>query len=246
MPGTEHFDQAAATWDLAERRVALAHAVVEAIATRVPLSTELTVLDFGCGTGLVTLDLGPRVGSITGADTSLGMLKTLEGKAKAQGTPVRLISLDTEESDELGDPYGLIVSSMTLHHIADVSALFHQFVQHLRPGGQIALADLDEEDGSFHDPAVSIHHRGFSRIQIQTWLKSAGFQEIHLETATVTHKGGKDYPVFLATARRDSRTGHPVTRFPIAGETTGLGSGVGGESTGSGLIVDSSNCLLEY
>jgi len=202
MPGTEHFDQAAATWDLADRRVALAHAVAEAISTRVPLSRELTVLDFGCGTGLVTLELAPKVGSITGADTSPGMVKTLAEKAEVQGTPIRILPLGDTEAGNLGGPYDLIVSSMTLHHVADVATLFHQFTQHLRPGGQVALADLDEEDGSFHDATVSIHHQGFSRDQIQIWLKEAGFQEIKVETATVTQKEGKNYPVFLASARR--------------------------------------------
>ena len=91
---------------------------------------------------------------------------------------------------------------MTLHHVADVPALFRQFARHLRPGGQVALADLDEEDGSFHETAVGIHHCGFSREQIKAWLEDSGFQEIHLETATVIRKEGKDYPVFLATARR--------------------------------------------
>ena len=79
MSGSEHFDQAAATWDLADRRVALAHAVAQAIAARVPLAKKQSVLDFGCGTGLVTLELWSRVGSITGADTSPGMLMTLAG-----------------------------------------------------------------------------------------------------------------------------------------------------------------------
>lgn len=202
MAGTEHFDQAAATWDLADRRVVLAREVTKAITSRVSLSQNQAVLDFGCGTGLVTLELGPKVGFITGADTSPGMLKTLAGKAEAQGIPVHLLPLDTSGDGDLGGPYDLIVSSMTLHHIADVPALFHRFVKHLSPGGQVALADLDEEDGSFHEETVSIHHRGFARAQIQAWLKGAGFQEIHLETATVTQKEGKDYPVFLATARR--------------------------------------------
>ena len=198
----QYFDQAAATWDYEERRVTLAHAVVEAIASRVALSKEQDVLDFGCGTGLVTLELASRVRSITGADTSPGMLKTLKEKATHQGVTVPLISLDTEKAGSLGGPYDLIVSSMTLHHIAEVPALFAQFMQHLHPGGQIALADLDEEDGDFHDATMSIHHQGFPREQIRTWLQDAGFQEVQLETATVTKKNGKDYPVFLATARK--------------------------------------------
>ena len=202
MTGTEHFDQAAATWDLANRRVLLAHAVVKAIADRVNLSKDQAVLDFGCGTGLVALELASRVGSMTGADTSPGMLETLADKAKAQSIPVQLLSLDTSGGGDLGGPYNLIVSSITLHHIAEVPALFRRFVEHLSPGGQVALADLDEEDGSFHDETVSIHHRGFAREKIQGWLEEAGFKGIHLDTATVTQKDGKNYSVFLATAQR--------------------------------------------
>jgi len=91
---------------------------------------------------------------------------------------------------------------MTLHHIADVPALFHEFRRHLRPGGRVALADLDEEDGSFHGDPTGVHHRGFSRQQIQAWLETAGFHGIQLETAVVARKEGKDFPVFLATAVR--------------------------------------------
>ena len=202
MSGTEHFDQAAATWDLADRRVLLAHAVAEAISLRVPLSRELNALDFGCGTGLVTLELAPKLGSISGADTSPGMLKTLAGKSEIQGIPVRLMPLDPAGNGELGGPYDLIVSSMTMHHVADVPALFRRFAHHLNPDGQVALADLDEEDGTFHEDKTGVHHNGFLREQIQSWLAEAGFREIQLETAAVTAKESRDYSIFLATARR--------------------------------------------
>jgi len=202
MSATERFDKAASTWDLVDRRVLIARGVTSAIAGQIPLSKELSVLDFGCGTGLVTLALGPLVGSMTGADTSKGMLDTLAEKAKSAGIPVHLRQLDVDGSADLGGTYDLIVSSMTLHHVADVPALFQQFEHALAPGGHVALADLDKEDGSFHEDTTGVHHHGFERGQIEAWLAEAGFQEIHLETATVTSKEGKDYPVFLATARR--------------------------------------------
>ena len=203
MKDTGHFDQAAGAWDLEARRVALAQGVAGAIQERIPLSRAMDVLDFGCGTGLVTLALGPLVGSITGADTSAGMLKVLAEKALASGVPVALRVLDGSGGLALGGPYHLIASSMTLHHVADVPGLFQQFAAHLLPGGQVALADLDAEDGSFHDGVPGVHHLGFRREQVMAWLEAAGFQDIRLATAVVTSKGGKDYPVFLATGRKD-------------------------------------------
>ena len=205
MAGTEHFDQAASTWDQVDRRVQLAQSVVEAIAARIPLAKGLSVLDFGCGTGLVTLALAGRVGTMAGADTSPGMLQELAAKARAAGIPVQLQPLAEEGSGPLGGPYDLVVSSMTLHHVEDVPGLMKRLARHLGPGGQVALADLDAEDGSFHEAGVEIHHRGFSRERIQGWLEEAGLEDIRLETAAVTRKEGRDYPVFLATARRPGR-----------------------------------------
>lgn len=199
---THRFDQAAATWDLEGMRVALARGVAEAIAAGVTLSRDMAVLDFGCGTGLVSLDLAPQVGSITGADTSTGMLQILAGKAQASGIAVNLKALPSEGPADLGGPYDLIVSSMTLHHVADVPALFRQFAEVLSAGGRVALADLDEEDGSFHGDLTGVHHHGFPREQIQAWLEQAGFLNIHMETAMVVQKDGKDFPVFLAIASK--------------------------------------------
>ena len=204
MSANERFDQAAPTWDLVDRRVLLARGVTEAIVARASLSKDQSVLDFGCGTGLVTLALGPLVGSITGADTSTGMLETLAEKARSLGFSVPLRHLGADGSADLGGPYDLIVSSMTLHHVADVPALFRRFAQQLQPDGRVALADLDAEDGTFHEDATGVHHNGFSREQIKEWLAAAGFDTIEVETATTTAKEGRGYAIFLATAHKVS------------------------------------------
>ena len=200
--GTDYFDQAAGTWDLEERRVALARGVAAAIRRAVALSPEMDVLDFGCGTGLVTLDLAPLVGSMAGADAAPGMLRTLAEKAGALDLAIRPIALAETGLPDLGGPYHLITSSMTLHHIADVPGLLGQFFRSLHPGGQVALADLDTEDGSFHEAPSGVQHLGFDRAEMAGWLAMAGFQEIKLAPAASTTKAGRTYTVVLATASK--------------------------------------------
>ncbi len=194
------FDQAAATWDLEDRRVVLARGVAEAITACVGLPGFGDVLDFGCGTGLVTLALASRAGTLAGADTSTGMLAELERKAKAEGIPVRVLHLGPDGSGDLGGPYDLIVSSMTLHHVKDVAAVLARLATRLRPGGRMALADLDTEDGTFHDDGADVHHLGFRREDVAAWLEAAGLKDAQVDTAMVTRKGDREYPVFLATA----------------------------------------------
>jgi hypothetical protein len=73
----------------------------------------------------------------------------------------------------------------------------------LAPGGRIALADLDAEDGSFHDAdAEGIHHLGFPRDRVAGFARMAGFVEVAFSTATEIEKNGRRYPLFLLTARR--------------------------------------------
>ncbi|MDD4138360.1 MAG: methyltransferase domain-containing protein, partial [Methanoregula sp.] len=68
------FDSAASTWDEDPGRVKMAHDVARAIRETVTLRPDMDVLDFGCGTGLLALNLQPHIRTITGVDSSQGML----------------------------------------------------------------------------------------------------------------------------------------------------------------------------
>lgn len=203
MAQTQRFDQEAATWDENPRRVRLAKAVAETIARQVPLARSMKVLDFGCGTGLLTLNLLPLVGEITGADTSTGMLEVLQRKVSDLGLgPVRTIHLEPGRALPAAATFDLVTSSMTLHHVKDLEALFRQFHACLRPGGRIALADLDAEDGTFHEQADDVHHLGFERPALQELLAGAGFAGLEAATAFEIRRNGRDYPVFLITGSK--------------------------------------------
>jgi tRNA (cmo5U34)-methyltransferase len=202
---SNRFDQAAATWDELPRRVELARGVADEIVRRIVLTPDLDLLDFGCGTGLLTLALAPLVRTATGFDTSAGMLEVLAGKAQAQGRGnVRTVLLDAGSDALPALRFHAVVSSMTLHHVADLPPLLRRFHELLLPGGRIALADLDREDGSFHqDNPADVHHLGFDRAELMALLAAAGFRELAATTAFVTRKLGRDYPVFLVTGQRD-------------------------------------------
>lgn len=197
------FEREAARWDEAPRRVALAQAVAEAIQEQVPLSGTEAALDYGCGTGLLTLALRPAVGCITGVDTSPAMLTRLEAKlTEAPDRGVDAVLLDPVHPLRSLPPVDLIVSSMTLHHVADLPDLFADFHALLHPGGRIALADLEAEDGTFHEDPEGVVHHGFNPEALLGLLAAAGFTNLRATSATAVAKGERSYPVFLATGQR--------------------------------------------
>lgn len=206
----QRFDRIAAEWDEDPRRTAMARAVAQAMIAAVQPQGGERALEVGAGTGLVTALLAPRLREVVAADNSAGMLAVLERKCAALGLAnVRVQACDLARELPAG-PFDLVFSSMTLHHIKDVAGLFVRLADVLAPGGRVALADLDAEDGSFHSSdAEGIAHHGFARADIGLWLAAAGLQEIEIGTAHVSRKADgdgreRDYPIFLATARKQA------------------------------------------
>ena len=91
------FNKEASSWDENPVRVKLANDVANTIKKQVKLTPEMEVMDFGCGTGLITLQMQPFVKSITGIDSSEGMLEILNSKIdklKLDNTKSLLVDLD--------------------------------------------------------------------------------------------------------------------------------------------------------
>jgi predicted methyltransferase len=81
-----------------------------------------------------------------------------------------------------------------------------KFHQVLEPGGWLVVADLDQEDGSFHTDGSTDVHLGFAREKLKTRVEAAGFGDVRFSTAYQIKKmiddEQKAFPVFLMTARR--------------------------------------------
>jgi ubiquinone/menaquinone biosynthesis C-methylase UbiE len=130
------------------------------------------------------------------------MLAMLKQKIKLAGfdnmTPVLLDLSDGEGTDMKFD---IIYTLLTLHHIVDIDRVIDSFYRMLNPAGYVCIADLDEEDGSFHDEDF-IGHNGFNRDDLTGRLQKHGFENISWKICYQNKKKGRDgmlreYPVFL-------------------------------------------------
>lgn len=211
---TNTFDQKAATWDDKPRRAKLARDIARAIRDTVRITSEMDVLDFGCGTGLLSLEFQPLVRSVTGIDSSPGMLAVLEEKVRSQHlTNVTTRCIDLEHGDRFEGQYDLVMSSMTFHHVRDVHRVLEILLHVLKPGGTLAIADLDCDNGKFHDTPEGVFHNGFDRCIMKTHLEAAGLTSVRNRTAAIVQKESpsgeiRAFTVFLMTGRKEQEKEH--------------------------------------
>lgn len=199
------FDELARGWDIAPLHLDRTRDIAALMRSRIPLA-GLSALEVGAGTGLLSFALADELASVLATDPSGGMIAVLEEKIAASG----FLHVEARKArDDLAGvegPFDLTMSQMALHHIPDTEGFLARAFEKTVPGGWLAIADLDTEDGSFHGPAVTDIHLGFDRAALASLCEKTGFVEITVETAHVMHRspGGvaQEYPIFLLLARR--------------------------------------------
>ncbi len=205
---TRSFDLAAQTWDEKPQRVSLARDVFRSMAAAVTITRGMRALDFGCGTGLLSLQVRELTGAVACADSSKGMLDVLEEKAGSAGlSGVTTIHLASDDGEGLEGSYDLITSSMTFHHVRDVPTLVKRLADHLDTGGALCVADLDPDGGRFHRDDTGVFHNGFTREVMMDWFRGAGLVDVTSTTAAVVERTGEageraTFTIFLVTGRK--------------------------------------------
>ncbi|MBW3664220.1 MAG: class I SAM-dependent methyltransferase [Actinobacteria bacterium] len=200
------FDERAATWDDDPAKVERARVVADTIRGAVALGSETSLFEYGAGTAMVSQFLSEHVGAITLAEPSVGMREVIAAKIGDGRLPAdsRVWDLDlAAASAPSGERFDLVVTVMTLHHIHDVASVLTAFAALLAEGGRLCVADLEEEDGSFHSDDHDFEgHHGFERGALATQLEAAGFTDVRFQPCHVVEKESGTFPLFLATAAR--------------------------------------------
>jgi SAM-dependent methyltransferase len=104
------------------------------------------VLDLGCGTGRVALDLAERGFDVTGVDIDETLATELSRRARARGLSVEAVVEDAR-SLRLDRRFALVIAPMQLLQIlggaAGRAAMLRAVRRHLLPGGRFAAALAD-------------------------------------------------------------------------------------------------------
>jgi 2-polyprenyl-3-methyl-5-hydroxy-6-metoxy-1,4-benzoquinol methylase len=112
-------------------------------------SSNLSLLDIGCGTGLSTQQLlhsklGKNINEITLLDTSSNMLKQAEIKAKTWDK--KYVVVNSEVSDLMGQ-YDVIIVCSVLHHIPELDSFLNKIETLLKSGG--IFIHLQDPNGDY-------------------------------------------------------------------------------------------------
>jgi ubiquinone/menaquinone biosynthesis C-methylase UbiE len=195
-------------WDKDPGRLDMTHKIAQAMLNRTsPGGTEV-LLDYGTGTGLIALEFYHSVRKIVAVDSSKDMLAVLRKKLNTYS----ITTIETLEWSIGRDPsqlpkFDIIIVSMTLHHLMDTALAAVVFHSLMNPGGTIAVADLDPDNGESHGPEMTVQN-GFVREDMKEIFKKAGFTTIQFDNvATLTKASSKtgeikDFPIFLMIAHK--------------------------------------------
>jgi 2-polyprenyl-3-methyl-5-hydroxy-6-metoxy-1,4-benzoquinol methylase len=172
--------------------------------------SKTAVMDYACGTGLISMVLASRVKSILGVDISAAMVGQYNKRMDNQGIPpeeMRAVCAElsgtVEELD--GMKFDVIVCASAYHHFESIESVTRTLSFFLKPGGSLMVADIlksSNVDQAFqhdatHDKTVA-HRGGFEEEEIRKAFNAADLQDIFFDKVTSARKHGFTVDFFLA------------------------------------------------
>lgn len=116
-----------------------------ALLDRAGIQAGMRVLDLGCGSGDVTLELARRVGPqgiVVGVDMDDSVLQHARQSSATENLAIQWRNGHAEQLAETGQ-YDLIYSRFLLSHLAKPSEVLLRMRAALRPAGRVVIEDID-------------------------------------------------------------------------------------------------------
>ncbi|MEK4029321.1 class I SAM-dependent methyltransferase [Pseudobacillus sp. FSL P4-0506] len=202
MGNTDKFEMIANKYDTPER-IEIAKVCSDAIRNYLVDAKSKNAIDFGCGTGLVGMNLLNEFHSILFLDTSQNMINQIKQKItdfNIQNADTLCFDIEKERPSDLHADY--IFMAQVLLHIPDVEFVLSRLFDVLNEGGHLLIVDFNINEKVVSD----IVHNGFNPEELTDMMTKIGYRDIQFKTFYTGSKlfMGQDASMFIL----DSKKGH--------------------------------------
>ena len=166
------------------------------------LHSPMRLLDFGCGPGTITVDLGEVLapdGSVVGIDSSEDVVAQARAHAEQSGSTN--VTFETRSIIETGFPdaeFDVAFAHQVLQHLPDPVAALKEAKRVLKPGGLCAVREVDWGTAAIHpkSPGLRRFFDVYFRVarrnggnanagrHLKGWFVDAGFTDLEVTTST--------------------------------------------------------------
>jgi ubiquinone/menaquinone biosynthesis C-methylase UbiE len=143
------------------------------------------VLDVGCGTGTLALEVAPRVGiagRVAGIDPSPEQIARARAKAARRHVPIQFQVGVIEQLAFPDQSFDVVLSTLMMHHLP--ASLKRQglaeIARVLRPGGRLVIVDFTRKQER-HGLAARIHAGGSGLHDLVALVQEASFENVETE-----------------------------------------------------------------
>lgn len=200
MGNTDKFEMIADRYDSPER-IQIAKVSSDAIREHLVDTKCKHALDFGCGTGLVGMNLLNDFESVLFLDSSQNMVNRVSQKISdfnIQNASTLCFDFEKEGRSDLRADY--IFMAQVLHHINDIELVLSRLYEVLDAGGHLLIVDFNKNK----EVSSDMVHDGFDQEKLIEIMAEIGYKDIQSEIFYTGRKifMGQDASLFILDSQK--------------------------------------------
>src|SRR5947199_5777993 len=203
----DYFELDSTKWDVM-RRSFYGEEVRKAILNAVHVKAIDTVLDVGAGTWFLTEAVSKIASKVIALDFSRGMSEEAIAKMGSGNVEFRIGNAESMPFQD--SSVDAVIGNMVLHHCPHPGIAISEMSRVLKPGGRIAISDLQEHRYEWLRKEHADLWLGFRMEEVATMMKESGLDNVKTETlssccSSVQEDQQVKIPMFLASALKQNR-----------------------------------------
>jgi 2-polyprenyl-6-hydroxyphenyl methylase / 3-demethylubiquinone-9 3-methyltransferase len=139
----------------------------------------LTLLDVGCGAGIVSEPISKLGAKVTAIDASERNILVAKQHAKQSGVDVNYQNLLPEEIASTGQTYDIVMSLEVIEHVANPDVFLNILVSLVKPGGVLVIGTINRTAISFIKAIIGAEYiMGWLPKGTHSWRKFVRPEEL--------------------------------------------------------------------